>query len=152
MDNVLKMDIGHKKKRLILEKENAKWPEIPVEIPPHEITNFQEMNEKQGLIRVLRSRYYLIQEYLVPMDTSITRISVCRTDIGPDGRWKDGITWEKLQELKRQAGYGSCDAIEIFPCDDDVVDVANMRHLWVFKDHKIGFIWRNKKVQKEELT
>jgi len=35
------------------------------------------------------------------------------------------------------------DAIEIFPADMDVVNVANMRHLWVMAE-PVEFAWRKK--------
>lgn len=43
----------------------------------------------------------------------------------------DGITWDDLQWIKRAAGYGDREAVEVYPLDDDVVNVANMRHLWI---------------------
>jgi hypothetical protein len=70
----------------------------------------------------------------------VVRLSVCRTSLAGD-RWQDGITWDELQRLKRECGYGDADAIEVFPADTDVVNVANMRHLWVMAD-PIACAWR----------
>lgn len=56
-------------------------------------------------------------------------------------RWVDGITGDELQEVKRQIGMGELFAVEIYPRDVDLVDVANMRHLWVLPE-PLSFGWR----------
>ena len=84
------------------------------------------------------SREYLVQVFHESRD--VYRISVCRTKRGPDGRWLDGITWDELQQIKREVGFGDHWAVEVFPADLDVVNVANMRHLWVLKE-KPDFAW-----------
>jgi hypothetical protein len=57
-------------------------------------------------------------------------------------RWAEGITWEQLQQIKRQVGYGEFDAVEVYPDDDDVVNVSNMRHLWILEPGSLPFAWR----------
>lgn len=75
-------------------------------------------------------------------DTEPERIAVMRTSLQPDGqRWKGNISWDDLQRLKREAGYGDVDALEVYPRDRDVVNVANVRHLWLMPDG-IDFAWR----------
>ncbi len=54
------------------------------------------------------------------------------------------LVWDELQRIKSECGYGNTDAIEIYPADDDVVNVANMRHLWIL-DSRIPFAWRKQK-------
>ncbi len=83
------------------------------------------------LIRALRSRTLLVQVF-DPGGTPWLRMSVCRALLGADGRWEDGLTWDDLQQAKHQAGYGHLWATEVYPPDDQVVDVANMRHLWLY--------------------
>lgn len=41
------------------------------------------------------------------------------------------LSWEELQEGKRDLGFGDCLAVEIYPPDAEVVNEANIRHLWV---------------------
>ena len=67
------------------------------------------------------------------------RLSVNRTKRLPNGRWKDGITWDELMDIQRALGLSSVCAIEIFPPDEDIVNVANMRHLWIID--KPDFMW-----------
>lgn len=83
--------------------------------------------------------YFLVQEF--QEDEGVIRLTVNTTSIGSSGRWKDGISWDALQEIKSVVGYGDRDAVEIYPRDSDVVNVANMRHLWIMPD-PISFAWR----------
>lgn len=64
------------------------------------------------------------------------RLSICRAMVSPerDGTAADGISWDELQELKRQAGFGDRWAVEVYPADESVVNVANMRHLWLMPE------------------
>lgn len=91
------------------------------------------------VIQVWRSNRYLVQVYAEP--NGVRRLSVIRTLLGDNGRFVDGITWDELQAVKAQAGFGDRDAIEIYPADADVVDVANMRHLWVLPE-PFSLTWR----------
>ena len=75
-------------------------------------------------IECWRSRWFTVQVYAVPTDGAV-RLSVQRTDR------QDGISWDELQGVKAQIGRGDCWAVELFPPDERVVNVANMRHLWL---------------------
>ena len=48
----------------------------------------------------------------------------------------------KLQEIKNTIGYKDKFAVEVYPAENDIVNVANMRHLWVLPK-PLGFEWRN---------
>jgi hypothetical protein len=74
---------------------------------------------------VWRSRFFLVQAYDVPAGGASCRLSIRRVNAG------DRITWDELQQIKRDVGYGDACAVEMFPPDRDVVNVANMRHLWI---------------------
>jgi hypothetical protein len=100
-----------------------------------------EWPEGHGLPdEVYRSRDFLVMVYYTPGEP--TRLSVCRAELGNDGRWKDGITWDELQDIKRAVGYGHKCAVEVYPPGEDVVNVANMRHLWIYD---VPFRWRKEK-------
>ena len=130
------MTSATREQRRKLERDNAKQPlelrEVPRELWP---------NPDGPQQRVLRSRDFLVQEFIAPFPAKV-RLTICRTSLAGD-RWQDGITWDDLQRLKRECGYGDADAIEIFPADMDVVNVANMRHLWVMAE-PVEFAWRKK--------
>ncbi len=81
-----------------------------------------------GLKEVWRNQKFLVQVFEEP--GGVERLSVIRS-IRTAGEWADGIPWEELQQLKRECGRGGRWAVEMYPADSDVVNVANMRHLWV---------------------
>jgi hypothetical protein len=115
-------------------RESAKYPAALVEIPRE-----QWPNPAAPQLRVLRSREFLLQEFHAPAP-ALVRLSVNRTSIAGD-RWAENITWDELQRLKAEAGYGTADAVEVFPAAADVVNVANMRHLWVLRE-QLTFKWK----------
>lgn len=117
-----------------LERDNAKQPNTLQEIP-----RWQWPNPNAPQLRVLRSRDFLVQEFAADAP-AVVRLSVCRTSLAGD-RWQDGITWDELQRLKHECGYANRDAVEVFPADIDLVNVANMRHLWVMAE-AVSFAWR----------
>lgn len=83
--------------------------------------------------------YFLVQEF--QEDNGVIRLTVNTTSIGGSGRWKDGISWDALQEIKSAVGHVDRDAVEIYPAQKDLVNVANMRHLWIVPE-SIPFAWR----------
>ena len=117
-----------------LERDNANQPNTLQEIP-----RWQWPNPNAPQLRVLRSRDFLVQEFAADAP-AVVRLSVCRTSVAGD-RWQDGITWDELQRLKHECGYANRDAVEVFPADIDVVNVANMRHLWVMAE-PVACAWR----------
>jgi hypothetical protein len=82
---------------------------------------------------VWHSRKFLVQmfdeEPFQGIDTR--RISVCRVTLKNDGAWEEGLSWEELMQIKREIGFEDWYGLEIFPRDVDIVNVANMRHLWL---------------------
>ena len=84
-------------------------------------------------VKVFESRQYLVQvfEEGVHYGSICMRLSVLRVTLQDGGRWDDGITWDELMQVKRDVGYGDCYAIEVYPADQHIVNVANLRHLWV---------------------
>lgn len=105
------------RQRHLIPVPEAEWPASP---PGH-----------RRPVEVYCSRDFLVQVY---HERGAYRLSVCSTRVGTDGRWLDGISWDVLQRLKREAGFGDHWAVEIYPADLDVVNVANMRHLWVLAE------------------
>ena len=45
---------------------------------------------------------------------------------------KDGnrLTWEELQKIKCLVWGDDIVAVEVYPCNDDVVNIKHTRHLW----------------------
>lgn len=102
--------------------------------------------KQSTLIKVFKNRDFLVQIYDDP--SGYTRISVNRTKtIGfKDGKlplWKDGITWDQLQAIKNAIGYENEWLVECYPPENDLVNVANFRHLFLLKEKPL-FGWHNK--------
>lgn len=113
--------------------------EIPAET--RNLTLMDRNGATQTLLKVFRSRRFMVQIY---QNGNWLRISVNRSEYLPDSDcWKEGISWDDLMEVKAQIGFSDHDAIEIYPKDSDVVNVTNMRHLFLIPEGvEIDCIWR----------
>lgn len=87
-----------------------------------------------------RSRRFLCQVF---DHGNVERLSICRCEIDIHSRrFKDGITWDELQQVKFEVGRGDRAAVEIYPPETRIVNVANHRHLWVWKEGcPLEFMW-----------
>lgn len=86
-------------------------------------------SETAKLVRAWRNRWFLVQLY---HEGSFERLTINRTAVNVAGdRWVDGITWDELMDCKRAVGYGDRWCVEAYPADAEVVNVANLRHLFV---------------------
>ena len=107
----------------------------------HKLSRRQWPWTPKNLIEVWRSKRFLVQIYQEA--EGIVRMSVNTTEFGGHRRFADGISWDDLQKLKAECGRSNCFAVEVYPPDCDVVNVANMRHLWIYPDGaEIPFAWR----------
>ena len=133
------MELVTRDMRRQLRRDNMKWPielrEIPQDDWPDSLRSAPLREHPK---RVWRSRRFLVMLFQPTIER--TRLSVCHTEHDGD-RWRDGIGWNDLQRLKREAGYGDVWAVEIYPDDREVVDVADMRHLWLLPEAP-PFAWR----------
>ncbi len=82
---------------------------------------------------MLSSRFMV--QVFEPTEGNVGRLTINRVKRdNAVGSWTDGITWDELQRLKAEAGFGDAWAVEVYPPDADLVDVASMRHLWLLAD------------------
>lgn len=120
-----------------LERENLRWGAELEAIPPEQWPAEREASVRRTA--VFRSRKFLVQVF--DDSPGAVRITVSRTEWDRDKqRWRENISWDDLQRLKAEAGFGHCWAIELFPADEHIVNVANMRHLWLL-DSAPSFAW-----------
>lgn len=91
------------------------------------------LTDAKAPVKAYESRKYLAQLYDAGAHEGRTtmRLSVCRVTLGDDGRWEDGLGWEELMQVEREIGFGDLYAVEVYPQDSEIVNVANMRHLWL---------------------
>lgn len=137
MKNPFKTEIS--RRRALLRRQNKSFAvDKFVPLPQEQVASDGIKNR----IAAFRSRDVLVQVF--SEKEGIIRLSINRTDIKKNGQWEDGLTWDSLQYIKDALGFQECDAFEIYPRRDDIVDVANIRHLWVLPPGTIlpqG--WRN---------
>lgn len=119
--------------RLFLARQNRLYPAHLVKIDKDDWPEFcAQAGRISKTLEAWRSRDFLLQ---VIEDNGRLRLSVNRTVFNQAGtNWAEGITWDDLMRLKAEAGFGDRWAIEIFPPDAAVVNVANMRHLWLLDE------------------
>lgn len=99
-----------------------------------------DAHRARGCIAALRNRWFLVQVFVEP--SGYTRLSVNRTSLTGDARrWADGITWDELMVAKAAAGYAARWCVEAYPPDDAVIDIANIRHLFVL-DEAPPWAWK----------
>lgn len=123
---ILREENRHYKSNVFEEIPKERWPKTLAILPDS----------------VFRSKEFMVQFYLI--DSKISRLTINRTEIDNLGNWKDGISWDELNQIKRGCGFGDRDAVEAFPADKDIVNVANMRHLWIIPSSIADFFWRSK--------
>ena len=106
---------------------------------PEKLTQLPRDQWPQPTISVWLSRDFMVQ--IFQEEGGVIRLSINRTRLRNDGQWCDGITWDELQQIKRDIGYGDKFAVEIYPADTDIVNVSNIRHLWLLPEPPV-FAWR----------
>lgn len=108
-----------------------KLKKIPADEWSDVVDEMKARNMHTHPFEVWCSKTYLVQLYSENND--VVRVSinyVKRTQ----GGWKQNITWDDIQQIKRDIGHGDTYAIEVYPRDLDVVNVSNMRHIWLLPE------------------
>lgn len=105
-------------------------PDALTPIPKEDYPPFMR-HAKNPPVQCWLSKKYLVQLYAEK--GGAMRLSVSRSRVKSGGGWQENITWEELQQIKREVGFGDYYAVEVYPRDVDIVNVANIRHLWVLE-------------------
>lgn len=124
--------------------ENRAHPVTLREMPQEEWSDaIRTMNRLvfSKMVRAWRSRSFVVMLFAEP--SGYSRLSVMRCDfVGAGDRAVGGITWDEMQQQKREAGFGQAWAVECFPPDADVVNIQNMRHMFLLPEPP-AFGWRS---------
>jgi hypothetical protein len=118
-----------------LQQAQRKLSEDLQEVSSEEVAKVESLGKKPMV--VWKSRKFLVQLIQdvifagTPEEQEYMRLTVNRTELLNDGNWKDGITFDELMDIKSQCGFGEQWAVEVFPPDEELVNVGNMRHLWL---------------------
>ena len=124
----------YKARCAILKRENADWPLAMTPVPNHRWSYIEP-----APAAVWRSTHFLAQLFSEAMGGQ--RLSINRSAIQRDGSWTENISWDELMTIKAECGFADAWAVEIFPPVGRVVNVANMRHLWIVGRDKVPFAW-----------
>lgn len=122
-------------KRLQIQKtRHTKAAHFPEALTPIPVDSFPPVAVLPDAAWV--SRKYMVQLFHVQNSEypGLIRLSICRAKQKLGGVWQDGISWDELQAIKRELGYGDWYGVEVFPPDDEIVNVANFRHLWLLPE------------------
>ena len=133
--------IANREQRRQMKRENAKQPAVMKLVP---LEKWPMTFRPPGIHSVWRSRNFLAQLYT---HETVPRLSINRVALNGD-RWEDGITWDELMRVKRECGFADVWAVECFPPDREVVNVANQRHLWLIGNESPAFGWARRKGEK----
>jgi len=107
-----------------LKAENKKHLKVLMPLPESE---WKHIKTDPTPDLVYRSSKFVVQVFKgTPL-----RLTINRTMIQSNGDWKDGITWEEIQTIKKECGFKDRAAVEIYPPDKYIQNVANMRHIWI---------------------
>ena len=124
--------------RKFLAKDNARFTKEMVQIP---VEQWPKDDIPEGLVEVWRSCNILCQVYYLGEDAF--RVSMNRSALDQFGNWEDTLSWDEIQEVKRQIGRGDHLAVEVYPRQKDIVNVAHMRHIWIIPGLELG--WSSEK-------
>lgn len=92
-------------------------------------------------LRAWRSRDYQAMLY-IDRDSGMKRLAITRVQIDRyTGEYREGISWDALQQIKNETMGEDCWAVECYPPQRYVQNVANMRYLWIL-DNEPRFGWK----------
>jgi hypothetical protein len=135
----LPADIIRRARRQIYQ-DNLQYPAHLIPVPQAQWPEWK-FGSKAKPVGVWRSKDYLV---MIFSEDAHIRLSICRTMVASDGHYLEIDGWETMQQLKKECGFGESDAVEVYPKEKDIVNVAKMRHLWILNpDDNLKFIWRN---------
>lgn len=125
----------NREQRRALEKAKrqliASYPET-LEVVPENDPNLPYSSHPQDIDKIYRSKKYTVIVWNVPAGK---KLSIQRNEWDSHtNRYRDNISWDEIQEIKRQCGFGEQNAIEFYPPDSEVINIANVRHIWILPD------------------
>ena len=128
------------KARRGLHRESKEFPNHLIRCPD------LEKERPNGILEMWRSRHFVA---LIYDQDGFIRVSVNRAAVKNNGHWKEGISWDDLMRIKREIGRADQYAVEVYPSDRDLVNVANIRHLFLVD--RPDFAWSDRSEEGDEF-
>ena len=114
----------------------ASYPDT-LEIVRENDPNIPYSSHPQDIEHIYRSKKYTVILWKQGIDPTLLmgqKISISRNEWDSKSRRYVGdIVFDEIMEIKREMGLGEEKCIEFYPKDSELVDLANMRHIWVIK-------------------
>ena len=114
---------GIRRTKQIIRAENAKYGRDFVKIPHDEVT------VNPNFIEAWRNNILLVQVWEGPP----LNLKFTRTELDERGCILAGITWDQMFLAKNEIAHGAyadLDFVEFFPAAENLINVANVRHLY----------------------
>lgn len=107
----------------------GEWEEVPLTV------EMRATYGLSGLQRAWRNAVYSVQQFPnATPEGEVTLLMVRRHDAAPVRSWSD------MQRIKNDLAGEDRVAVEVYPREEDLVDQANLYHLWVLPaGHVLGF-------------
>lgn len=102
-----------------------------VKMPEEEWKHLNNGDPRTKIFETWKSSRFLVQIRFHGNRVKLCVNKVLYTKKNSKIQWQDGITWDELQEIKNQCGYKDFWMCEYYPPQDRVVNIANIRHLWL---------------------
>lgn len=118
-----------------LRRENMRWPNELAPVPRDQWPDMATSPFSTGSVplTVWRSRKFVV--VLWRELNGWERLSVMTTEWDERAkRFRDGVGWDDLQRLKAEAGLADRWAVELYPAEQETVNVASMRHIWLLPE------------------
>jgi hypothetical protein len=130
---------------LTFNKIVAEYRETLTEIPREDWRelrreDWRELRPNPSRLKMFASKHFMV--HVMAVSDGIVRLAVSRNCFNEKGDdYAENITWDELLEIKRQVGMADKYAIEIYPPEQDIVNLSNHRHLWVL-DKPLDIGWK----------
>ena len=112
----------------------------PFDFVPVPESHWPKIVHNPKRVAVWLSPDFMVQQ--VAESNGVIRLTINIVALDGESRWQDGITWDDLQQIKNAVGFSEYDAVEVYPRQCDLVNEANLRHLWILPE-PLPFIWRS---------
>ena len=110
-------------------------------LKPVDQARWRVLVDRDDRFAVWDSEDFIVQAFHIPDYPGVIRLSTNRRKcISGPKLFADGITWDDLQAIKRDCGYGDRMAVEIYPADQHIINAINARHLWLLPK-PLAFAW-----------
>ncbi len=111
-------------------QQAAKYPPHLVPLSPDKWGELDFITAPAGCSLVQMMRSSTILAALFKRVDGWSLLGVALTIVEENGRHMDGLNWDDLMSVKRQAGLARLPAVEVYPADLAVIDVLPIRWLW----------------------